>query len=177
MDRRLVAWGQQVKARRRGSLPPLWLFTDPQRTEQVERAVAGLPRGLSGVVFRHEDAALQRRVARICRERRLVLVVAGRTHLRRGRGPRVRDAIVTASAHDAAELIRARRAGAKLVFLSPVFPTVSHPGAGSLGPIRFAALACRARVPCCALGGVSGTNARRLPRFAAGCGAIGALLP
>jgi thiamine monophosphate synthase len=43
----------------------------------------------------------------------------------------------TAPAHDRRELIAAKRAGAHLVLLSPVFATRSHPGQNSLGVIRF----------------------------------------
>jgi thiamine-phosphate pyrophosphorylase len=74
-----------------------------------------------------------------------------------------------------AELVRARRSGARLVFLSPAFATASHPGAPSLGPIRWAALAGRAGIPVLALGGIDGASIRRLGRKAQGAGAIGAL--
>ncbi len=58
MDHRLVAWARAVKARRRGpralDLPPLWLFSDPARMPDLLGAVAALPAGLCGVVFRHD---------------------------------------------------------------------------------------------------------------------------
>ncbi len=72
----------------------------------------------------------------------------------------------------AAELVRARRAGAALAFLSPVFATPSHPGEPALGPVRWGAMARSAGLPVAALGGVSGATARSLPRWAAGAGAI-----
>ena len=60
---------------------PLWLFTDARRLPDPRPSVARLPRGLAGVVLRHDGepgrAALGRDLARICRARRLVLVVAG----------------------------------------------------------------------------------------------------
>jgi thiamine-phosphate pyrophosphorylase len=118
-----------------------------------------------------------------------VLVVAGDTrlaaalgagvHLRSGRWPGVnrrRRGLRTSSAHSRADLVRARRAGVGLVFLSPVFPTRSHPDAIALGPARWACLALAARVPVGALGGVDGGNVRRLPRgLCKAVGAIGAL--
>src|SRR5205823_3533178 len=70
---------------------------------------------------------------------------------------------LTSSAHNALEIARARRAGAALVFLSPVFPTASHPGAPALGPRRWSAMARLGRVPAIALGGVNGQNVRTLP--------------
>jgi thiamine-phosphate pyrophosphorylase len=195
MDRRLVGWGRAVKARnaRRGvRVPPLWLFTDARRLPDPRAAVASLPRGLCGVVLRHDGvpgrARLGRDLARLCRDRRLTLVVAGDpalaaslragVHLRGGRGPRAGCGIpVTASVHDARELVAARRGGATMLFLSPVFPTVSHPGAAGLGVVRWAALARRSRLPCLALGGMTGETAGRLPlRLCYGAGAIGGWL-
>jgi len=55
------------------------------------------------------------------------------------------------------------------VLLSPVFPTRSHPGQPTLGPVRFRLLAARAGLPVIALGGMNRATARRLawPRWAA----------
>lgn len=182
MDHRLVAWGRAVKARRRSRFPPLWLFTDAGRMGNVVASVRGLPVGLCGVVFRHDGvtgrAGLVREVAAVCRARRLLLVVAGKApggvgrHLREGWG----SGGLTSSAHGRAGVVRARRAGVALVFVSPAFPTVSHPGAGALGPVRWGTLTRRAGMPVAALGGVDGRSVRRLPRWVVAVGAIGALL-
>ncbi len=149
MDSRLLRWA--YASRRPGSdLPRLWLFTDARRLPDPRPAVARLPRGLAGVVLRHDGepgrAILGRDLARICRARRLTLVVAGDlrlaallgagVHLRAGRWPgilRRHRGVITSSAHDLADLRRARRAGATLAFLSPVFPTLSHPDAPVTG--------------------------------------------
>ena len=65
------------------------------------------------------------------------------------------------------------REGADIVFLSPVFPTQSHPGAPALGPVRFGLMARGAAGPVLALGGMTPQRARRLqPLGAAGFGAI-----
>jgi len=174
-------------------LPPLWLFTDARRLADPLAAVRRLPRGLGGVVLRHDNepgrAALGQAVARVCRARRLVLVVAGdvrlaaalgaSVHLRGGRWPgpvRLRRGPVTSSAHSLPELRRAARAGAALAFLGPVFATASHPGVVAMGPVRWAGLARRTRLPVLALGGITGDSARRLPmHLCRGAGAIGAL--
>jgi thiamine-phosphate pyrophosphorylase len=230
MAARLLRWARAVKARqaRRHSgarmPPPLWLFTDAARLSDPLPAIAGLPRGLCGVVLRHDEATaratLGAAVARLCRARRLALVVAGDArlarqlgaglHLRGGRlpgalRPRLRHGgWITSSAHGAADLRRARLAGAEAVFLSPAFPTASHPGGRALGAVRWAALARGAaptrasavpvpglrvpepRVPALgvpalrvlALGGIDALSAARLPWCCcAGAGAIGALLP
>jgi thiamine-phosphate pyrophosphorylase len=194
MDHRLLTWGRAIAWRhRRQAVPVLWLFTDAVRLPNPRPAVASLPKRISGVVFRHDDApnraALGRDLARICRARQLALVVAGDTrlaaalragvHLRTGRWPgmvRPQHCLVTSSAHSEAQLRRARRAGARLAFLSPVFPTASHPGAKVLGPHRWAGLARRAGIAVAALGGIDGGSVRRLPRWLCrGIGAIGAL--
>jgi thiamine-phosphate diphosphorylase len=57
------------------------------------------------------------------------------------------------SCHDETELARAE--GADWVFLGPVFPTESKPGARGLGLERFAALVRVAPAPVYALGGVT----------------------
>jgi len=81
------------------------------------------------------------------------------------------------SAHDAEELAAAEAAGARWVFLSPVFPTASKPGASGLGAARFAALARGTRLPVWALGGVTRENAAAcVEAGAAGVAAIRGLL-
>lgn len=210
MDHRLVAWARGVKARQRGKaakrhVPVLWLFTDAVRLPDPLKAVAALPARLCGVVFRHDGvagrAALARMLAQRCRELRVPLAVAGDArlaaavgagvHLRGGlaaTGPSMlasrswlrAKALVTSSAHSRVELRRAWAAGADAVFLSPVLPTRSHPGAPALGVLRWAALAggvSRGRHGAVlALGGIDGEAARRLPRWCGGAAAIGALM-
>jgi thiamine-phosphate pyrophosphorylase len=190
VDEALIAWGRAMAARRRRTFPPLWLFTDLARLADPRSAVARLPKGLAGVVFRHDGAparqALGHDLARLCRARRLALVVAGDPrlaaslgaglHIRRGRLmlTRRRSGLLTASAHDRAELVRAARAGADLVFLGPAFATASHPVVRPLGAVRWNRLARAAPVPVASLGGITGRRVRALPAAAA-AGAIGAL--
>ncbi len=178
----------------------LWLFTDAARGVDPLAAAARLPKALCGVVFRHDGAenraAIGRALARICRARRLALVVAGDIrlaqalgagiHLRAGYwpGPQAaglrRARAVTSSAHGLVEIRRARAAGAQVIFLSPTLPTASHPGAPALGLARWSAIAGKGgagkgggRIH--ALGGITGQSARSLSRYCAGVGAIGAL--
>jgi len=197
MDAKLLAWARAEAGRRNHppGLPPLWLFTDARRVPDPRPVVARLPKGLAGVVLRHDHepgrAALGRDLARLCRARRLRLVVAGDprlaaalgagVHLRGGRWPggapvlvrRRVGALVTSSAHGVAELRRAARAGADLAFLSPAFTTRSHPDATVLGSLRWGRLLRGARLPVAALGGISGVSVRRLPRGR--CRAVGAI--
>jgi thiamine-phosphate pyrophosphorylase len=197
MDAKLLGWARAA-ARRWGrgpALPPLWLFTDARRVADPRPVVARLPKGLAGVVLRHDGepgrVALGRDLARLCRARRLRLVVAGDpwlaaalgagVHLRGGRWPTVapvlvrrrRGALVTSSAHGVVELRRAARAGVDLAFLSPAFATRSHPDASVLGSLRWGRFARGARLPVAALGGIGGATVRRLPRGL--CRAAGAI--
>jgi thiamine-phosphate pyrophosphorylase len=190
MDTRLIAWARAVKRR---DLPPLWFFTDSARAPDPLGAIANLPPGLCGVVFRHDDApdrmALGKQVARLCRARRLALVVAGDArlaaalgaglHLRGGRqaGWVKPPPLRTASVHNAAQAVRARRVKVAAAFISPVFATASHPGAAVLGPLGWRRLARYIHlIRGFALGGISGANIRALGRDCAGAGAIDALL-
>lgn len=200
MDAKLLAWARAEAGRRNRppGLPPLWLFTDARRVADPRPVVARLPKGLAGVVLRHDGvpgrAALGRDLARLCRVRRLRLVVAGDPrlaaalgagmHLRGGRWPvgapvlvrRRVGALVTSSAHGVVELRRAARAGADLAFLSPAFATRSHPDATVLGSLRWGRFARGAGLPVAALGGIGGVSVRRLPRgLCCGVGAIEAL--
>jgi len=193
MDARLMAWARAVKRRRRGRFPTLWLFTDAVKMPDPLPSIARLPAGLGGVVFRHDAvpgrAELARRVALLCKARRLALVVAGDArlaarvkagvHLRGGRRGGVAGrarGIVTSSAHDVPDVARARRAGADIVFISPAFSTASHPGQPALGAARWARLARAAGdVDAYALGGVNGQTVKALATFCAGAGAIHAL--
>jgi thiamine-phosphate pyrophosphorylase len=188
MDLKLLAWGLRGRPT---SLPRLWLFTDDQRMPDPRASVAVLPRGRAGVVLRHDhDPArmtLGRELARLCRARRLILIVAGDlrlaaalnagTHLRAGHWPApIRPpGLVTSSAHSVRDLRRAQRAGADLVFLSPAFPTASHAGAPGLGALRWAAIARHggANTTVAALGGIDGQIVKRLPPCR--CRAIGAI--
>lgn len=171
-----------------GHLPPLILMTDAARLNDPLAAAARLPAG-AAVILRDYDApdrtALATALSALCRTRRLRLLVAADAELAAGIGadgvhlpealvPRMprrwpRDWLITAAAHSPAALWRARRAGANAALLSPVFATASHPGASTLGALRFAAWANNAPLPVYALGGIDAVSARRL----AGSRAVG----
>ncbi len=193
---RLSAALQSRDARARG-LPPLWFMTDGARVADPVATAAALPRG-AGVILRDygapDRAALAHALARVCQRGALVFLVAGDARLAAQVGadgvhlperllarlPALRHArprwLLTAAAHGPAALRRAARGGADAAFLSPVFPTRSHPGAPHLGAVRFAALARSAGVPVYALGGIDVETAARLrPAGAAGIAAIGAV--
>jgi thiamine-phosphate pyrophosphorylase len=185
----------QSRQARRRRLPPLWFMTDRARVADPVAAARRLPPG-AGVILRDIGmpgrAALAAALAAACRRRRLVFLIAADERLamavgadgvhlperlaaRAGRlKARHRGWLVTAAAHGAAALRRA--AAADAAFLSPVFPTRSHPGAPHLGPVRFAALTRAATLPVYALGGLDARSAMRLrPARVAGVAAIGAV--
>lgn len=181
----------------RPSLPPLILMTDRRRLANPIPVVETLPPG-NAVILRHygdpEREALACRLATVCRALGLRLLIAEDVSLaarvrahgihlpetRTRRPPRSwrtfghREWLVTAAAHSRAAIMRAARAGADAVLLSPVFPTKSHPGAATIGPLRFAAWVRESPLPVYALGGISIESARRLSSSgAAGFAGIG----
>jgi thiamine-phosphate pyrophosphorylase len=178
-----------------GNLPPLVLMTDDERLPDPCATARLLPRG-SLIVLRardeHRRKALAVDLARIAQARSLFLLIAddpelarsahgvhfpeahmGRVAYWRARRP---DWFLTASAHSLGAAQRAALFGADAVFLSPVFPTASHPGRVALTPIRFRLMAQETRVPLYALGGINAGNAQQLlGARLAGIAAIGGL--
>ena len=183
MHPRLASWARAVKARHRSRWPAVWLFTDPARMPDVVATVRALPPGC-GVVFRHDGvpgrAALAQHVARACRAGRLVMVMTAPAlpgvglHLRRGYRSGAVPRLVTSSSHNRLEVLRAKRAGAAVVFVSPLFSTRSHPDGTALGGVRWR-IAGAGVGGVFALGGINAETVRAVPPCAMGFGAIGAL--
>lgn len=174
-------------------LPRLWLMTDERVPElHLLSAIKRLPRE-SGVVLRHYGLADKERrhlfdqVQAIAVRRRLVVILAGAAgqakawgadgfHGRIPRGSTRARLLHSAPVHDLREIRCAERLGANLLFLSPVFPTRSHPDARPLGRLRFGILARSTKLPLIALGGMDAARARILrPRGAYGWAAVDAL--
>lgn len=193
---RLSKAAQSREARARG-LPPLWFMTDGARVADPVAVAGTLPRG-AGVILRDygagDRAALAAALAETCRRRGLLFLVAGDERLAATAGadglhlpewqarriPAIRRRhpmwLVTAAAHGRTALRRAAMAGADAAFVSPVFPTRSHPGAPSLGTVRFAALVRATDMPVYALGGVDDQSINLLRSAGiAGVAAIGAV--
>lgn len=177
-----------MTCRHRKNMPLIWLMTDERISDAaLLAAVARLPKGRAGIIFRHYRTepgarrALFEAVRAIARRRRLVLMLAGAGAARQAAawaadGWHGRDAHRTARpmrhsapVHDAREMVAARRGRVDMVLLSPLFPTRSHPGAASLGRVRFAGLTRGATMPVVALGGVTARHGRMLR----GIGAVG----
>jgi thiamine-phosphate pyrophosphorylase len=165
--------------RTRQTLPDLWLLSDERNDPMLELALRSFTVPLA-FVFRHyflPDAERRARflaLQRICREQGHLVVLADTPRTARHWGAdgvygapsalatRRPGLLVIATAHDLRELAAANRMSADAVMLSPVFPTRSHPGARTLGPLRFRLLARRARMPVIALGGMDQLYARQL---------------
>lgn len=162
----------------RQPLPRTWLVTDERQGDRLLPAIALLP-PRSGILFRHyrlapgARAALFASVRALAGRRGVMLLLAGRPELAERWGADgwhgwgVGPSLHSASVHDLRELRRAEAQGAAFVFVSPVFPTRSHPGAPALGLRRFAQLAARARRPVVALGGMTARNAPAAMRLGA----------
>lgn len=156
-----------------------------------------LPRG-AGVVARGLTPVLLGEVARLARQRGLTLMVAGDGRaalaLRAGlHAPDRRESAgllpfllarraapgrlaLSMAAHGGQRgAARAKRLKPDCLFLSPLFPTRSHPGAPVLGALRWARLARGLPAPCMALGGITLARLGAVPRGAAGVAAIGGL--
>jgi thiamine-phosphate pyrophosphorylase len=148
--------------------PRDWLMTDERMGDRIWEAIARGPAGTGGIVYRHyslgpeERLELGRRIAVLARERKLVLAVArdpalaGQLNAQLVHNPSGEsDLPFSLSVHDERDAHAAREAEASLVFISPIFPTRSHPGAAALGPDRAAKLAEIASCPAIALGGMT----------------------
>jgi thiamine-phosphate pyrophosphorylase len=158
------------------ALPRRWLMTDERLGERLWTAIARLPDGESGVVFRHyatppeERAALARLVAETCRARGIMLAVARDCRLAQElaadfvHNPAEPCGLsVSMSVHTMADARTASSSGAALVFVSPVHATHSHAGQVPLGPARAAEMALAAGVPAIALGGMDEAAFAALP--------------
>lgn len=170
---------------RANPLPALWLLSDERNDAVLERALAHLPRG-NAFVFRHyhlEGKARRQRFKELAAAARTgdhLVILSGPAELAQewgadgfygppeklGKHPGLLRLV---AAHNAREIVLANRAGADGLFLSPVFPTRSHPDGGCLGPEKFHELAVQAEMPVIALGGMTAERARGLdwPHWAA----------
>lgn len=146
-------------------------MTDERLGDALLPTIAALPRG-SGIIFRHYNLdqtarlSLFKQVSTHARRARHMLVVGGD----RIKAPRWQIAgwhgrqhgALTAPVHSRREAVAATRAGARLLLVSPLFASRSHPGGRALGRSRFGLMIRDLRRPVIALGGVTGARARGL---------------
>ena len=157
--------------------PREWLMTDERIGDRLWEAIEALPRG-AGIVFRHYDTpdeirnSLARELASQCAVSGLTLSIARDAGLaRRVSAQLVHNPVgeagglpVSRSAHSLEEAQAACERGAALLFISPVFPTRSHPGRTGLGIDQAVRIARVCSVPAIALGGVNRRNFGTLQR-------------
>jgi thiamine-phosphate pyrophosphorylase len=148
-------------------------MTDERFGERLLPSIAALPRG-SGIIFRHYSLdpsarrALFEQVRRVALSKRHWLIIAGDATIARGshfdgfHGRRQSTRFQTAPVHSVREAIAAQRAGADLLFVSPIFATRSHLGARALGRVRFGLLTRGLKTPIIALGGMTKSRTRSL---------------
>jgi thiamine-phosphate pyrophosphorylase len=142
-------------------------MTDERIGARLWLAIDRLPEGDGGIVFRHyslgetDRLQLGRQVAAAARERQLSLAVAGSAGLAEELGADLlhnpdgnSNLPVSLAVHDQAEAGAALLRGAALAFISPVYPTTSHPDRPALGEHRAAELAKLVACPAIALGGM-----------------------
>jgi len=170
---------------REKTLPGLWLLSDERNDAGLEAALSRLPRG-NALVFRHyhlSGNARRQRFAELAAAARAgdhLVILSGAAKLAQAWGAdgiygsprklaRLPGLLRLATAHDSSEIALANRAQADGVFLSPVFPTRTHPGGGCLGVTTFQELAAQADMPVIALGGMTADRAEAMqwPRWAA----------
>lgn len=172
-----------------GLLPSLVLMTDDERLPDPLAAARALPRG-SMVIVRARDPkrrALQARALTPFAHRLTILIAndaalatdigADGLHLSelflneaahwRARHPRW---LITAATHTP----RGANPNLDALFLSPIFPTASHPDRLALSAVRANRIARESQTPLYALGGITPSKARLLDGFV-GIAAIGAL--
>jgi thiamine-phosphate pyrophosphorylase len=160
------------------AIPALYFFTDPVRTPDPVRIARRLPPG-AAVVYRHFGAADRARVARalarVCRQRGLVLLIAADPNLarrvgadgvhwpeRRSRCAGRHAGLSTVAVHSDRAARRVERAHA--LVLAPVLPTHSASANPPLGLFKAARVARGAHIPVIALGGINAGNAHRFSR-------------
>jgi len=157
-------------------LPDAFYFTDAARGANPLHIAERLPAN-TGIIFRHytapDRASLAGLLAHICRRRQIPLFVAsdaalavkiGATgcHLPQALIPRassIRRTFpqldISAACHSAQAAHKAQQFSVDMIFLSPIYPTRSHPGAKTLTPMQAARIATTARLPVFALGGIT----------------------
>ena len=157
--------------------PREWLMTDERIGDRLWKAIDALPEGGAGIVLRHyslsagERNRLARQVSDICGQRDLVLAVARDGELAADVGAqlvhnplaRPNGLPISRSAHSAEEAAAANRAGASLIFLSPMCETRSHPGRKAMAVDLARQIVAGSTVPVIALGGM---NRARLAELA-----------
>ncbi len=157
---------------------------EEKELERLKNALIQFPRALvqlrDKTLFQRENFA--KKIATLCQEKNALLVINDDENLARkvkARGvhsssfslkklqKRPDFPFCGASVHNLEELKRAQTLNLDYVFLSPIFPTPSHPNAPALGKDSFKALIQHTPIPVFALGGVAMHDLPDLQRLGA----------
>jgi thiamine-phosphate pyrophosphorylase len=140
----------------RHPVPKRWFVVDERSKEVLWRTARKLPRG-SGLLVLFHSLPKGRRARLTIKLRRLGL----------GHGLTIADEAAgdAVRVHNVAELRRALLQRSTLIFLSPIYPTRSHPERKPLHRMKAAAMTRASSVPVLALGGMSERRFRSLERL------------
>ena len=157
------------------TLPSLWFMTDRKKLTNPTSVALSLPKG-AGVVLRDYDMpdrfVLAQKLSKICKERGLIFLVgkdldlafkvsANGVHFPEYFLNNLKPSVVspnwlfTFASHGISSLKKGVILGADAAFLSPAFPTSTHPDRPHLGPLGLARLANSVDIPIIALGGIT----------------------
>lgn len=176
------------------NLPSAFYFTDENRTHSALETIARLAAN-TGVIYRHyaypNRQELGAEIVEICRKKDLFLAVAEDPSLANAlKAPAVHlperlisklplirkqypKLLISCACHNALSLKAANNLGADLAFLSPIYPTASHPNARTLGSVEAAIWIKDITIPVYALGGIEAHHINQLKMLGfAGFGAI-----
>lgn len=152
--------------------PGAWLFTDERLGQQLDRAIDAAAVAGAGILVRHHASSPAQRRLVIDRVRAsgAMLAVSRDVELAKLAGALLvhnpegdpGPLPFSLSVHDEAQAREAARRQPTLVFISPVYPTRSHPDAPALGEREAQRLAQIAGVPAYALGGMDECRAQSL---------------
>lgn len=106
-------------------------------------------------------SAKPKEIPLICNHKEQTLIPQTQgVHYKRGntRGIGLADGYAGISAHSKDGCRNAERNGFDYVFISPIFPTISHPGEPALGLDKLSRICATVRIPVFALGGITEEN-------------------
>ncbi|MBE7636095.1 hypothetical protein GUA87_04510 [Sneathiella sp. P13V-1] len=175
-------------------IPHFFYFTDHGRGRAPLEMAELLPQEV-GIIFRHYEAPNRAQIAEeiseICQKRRLFLSIAGDPQLAAEVGAegvhlpefmiakiplmitKYPNLIISTACHSVSSLRQANQLGADFSFISPLFPTNSHPGARHLPVHAVARELGDLDIPVLGLGGITHNRWRQIQQMGfQGFGAI-----
>ena len=154
--------------------PSAWLLTDERLGSDLEPALERAAAAGAGILVRHHASPFDVKLALVERVRNLgaplavarnvvLAKEAGALFVHNPEGPT--GLPFSMSVHGEAEAASAAERKAALVFVSPIYPTRSHPGAAAVGADQALVLARASNCPAIALGGMDQERGEALMRL------------